>query len=137
MIGAVFVLIGGIFLAYVGSFLSFFIGGIAGLFFVGLIIGVLMLIVSILIFVMPQMKTAWGALVIVFAVLSIPFALAGFFLGFLLGLIGGILTIVYKSPAAMAPMGAPMGQPGAMTCPACGGMVNMQTRTCMSCGRQV
>ncbi len=135
IIGSVFVLLAGAALAVLGSFLSFFIGGLAGLFYIGLLIGVLMLIFSILIFVMPSMKTAWGALVIVLAIASLPFALGGFIIGFILALIGGILTLVHKSTPAMA---APMpGQPVAMACPACGGMVNPQTRTCTACGRQV
>lgn len=137
VIGSVFVLLAGLVLAFIGTAFSFLLGGYSGLLFIGLVIGILMLIVSILIFVMPQMKVAWGALVIVFSIASLPFALGGFFIGFILGLIGGILTLVYKSPPAMAPMGAPMAPPGTMACPACGGMVNMQTRTCMSCGRQV
>lgn len=138
VIGSVFVLLAGIVLAVIGTAFSFLLGAYSGLLFIGLIVGILMLIISILIFVMPQMKVAWGALIIVFSIVSLPFALGGFLIGFILGLIGGILTIVYKSPPQAAPMGAPMPPPpGTMSCPACGGMVNMQTRTCMSCGRQV
>jgi hypothetical protein len=109
------------------------------LFFIGLIIGILIIVFAILLFVAPQMKTAWGALIIVLSLLSWPFAFGGFFIGFLLALIGGILAITYKPPVMMqAPMGQPMmGQPGAMACPHCGGMVNMQTRTCTACGRSV
>lgn len=141
LIGAIFILLGGIAMAVLGAILSVFLPSLAGLFAIGLVIGVIALIVSILIFVMPHMKTAWGALMIVLAVVSLPFnILGGFVIGFILALIGGILTLVWKPPM-VAPMGAPMappmGAPGAMTCPACGGMVNMQTRTCMSCGRQV
>ncbi|HEY6237838.1 MAG TPA: DUF6114 domain-containing protein [Thermoplasmata archaeon] len=140
LIGGIFVLLGGYVVAVFGVLFSLFFPRLAGLFFIGLAIGALIIVLSILLFVVPQARVAWGALIIVLAVLSWPFALGGFFLGFLLALIGGILAITHKAPVMMQPpMGQPMmpPPPGAMACPHCGGVVNWQTRTCTACGRSV
>ncbi len=152
LIGGIFVLLGGLALAYVETVLASFGFGfiLGGLAIVGLLVGVLIIVFAILLYVKPELKVAWGALIIVLSIVSWPFALGGFFVGFLLALIGGILAIVYKPPMVAPMMGQPMmgqpmmgqpmmGQPMAapMACPACGGQVNPQTRTCMSCGRTV
>lgn len=150
LVGGIFVLLVGLALAALGSILSFFIGGLAGLFFIGLILGILIIIFAILLFVKPEMRKIWGILIILMAILTLPFDLGGAGIGFILSLIGGILAITYKPPIMMGQpmMGQPMmGQPmpppppgtapGVWTCPACGGAVNPQNRTCMSCGKTV
>lgn len=152
LIGGIFVFLAGLVLAYIASFLAFFGFGLGGILYIGLVVGILMIVFSILLYVMPQAKTAWGALIIVLSIVSLPFALGGFIVGFILGLIGGIFAITYKPPM-MAPMmgqpmmgqpmmgqpmmGQPTGAPLPVACPACGGQINPQTRTCMSCGRAV
>ncbi|MCI4366115.1 MAG: DUF6114 domain-containing protein, partial [Thermoplasmata archaeon] len=96
---------------------------------------------GVMVWVRPQQHVIWGVLIIVFAVISIPLGGGGFILGFILALIGGILALVFKPMPMM--MGGPGMMPGApgtagvMTCPACGGAVNMQTRTCTMCGKAV
>ncbi len=147
LIGGIFVLLAGIVLAVIGSFLASFIGGIAGIFFVGLVVGLLIIVLSVMLYVRPQMKTIWGILIIILAIVSLPTALGGFFIGFLLALIGGVLAITYKAPQAppmvappmMAPpMGAPMGSgPVPANCPSCGAPMNPASRTCTSCVRSV
>lgn len=147
LIGGIFVFLVGLVLAYVGSLLAGFgFGLFSGFFYVGLVIGILMIIFAVMLYVMPQAKTAWGAIIIVLSVASLPFTFGGFIVGFILGLIGGIFAITYKPPMMAPPMGQPMmgqpvmGQPMApppATCPACGGQINPQTRTCLSCGRAV
>jgi Family of unknown function (DUF6114) len=143
LVGGIFILLGGLLIAAIGAVFSFILGGLTGLFFVGLLLGILIIVLSVLMFVAPRLKVAWGALVIVLAIVSIPFAaLGGFVLGFILCLVGGILAIVHKAPAPMmgAPMmpppGAPMGAPPAV-CPACGGPVDPARRVCTRCGRMV
>ncbi|HTT25855.1 MAG TPA: DUF6114 domain-containing protein, partial [Thermoplasmata archaeon] len=90
IIGGVFILLAGLVLAVVGSFIALFFPGLAALFFIGLVIGILTLLMGILMLVKPEMKTAWGALTILFAIISIPTAFGGFVIGFILALIGGI-----------------------------------------------
>lgn len=151
LVGGIFILLGGAVMAVIGTALSFFLGGLAGLFFIGLLDGILVIVMAILMFVAPQLKAAWGGLTIVFAILSLPFAfVGGFFIGFLLALIGGILAIVYKPPVVMMapppmmmppppPMGAPppMGTAPPAVCPSCGGPVDTTRRVCTRCGRAV
>ncbi len=142
LIGGIFVLLGGIAMAVIGSIFSGFLGDYTGLFFIGLIVGILIIVFAILMFAMPRMKLVWGILVIVFAFVSIPYAiLGGFVIGFILALVGGILAIVYKAPAPMAPP-PPMAAPPApgmvpANCPACGGPVDPNRRVCTRCGRAV
>ncbi|MCI4348673.1 MAG: DUF6114 domain-containing protein [Thermoplasmata archaeon] len=149
IVGGVFILLAGAALAAIGSFLAFFIGGIAYLFYIGLVVGIITLVMGILMLVMPQMKTAWGAITIVLAIVSLPTALGGFIVGFILALLGGIFAITYKVAAQpMGSMGMPgmpmppmaaapmMGGPLPAVCPSCGGAnINAATRTCMNCGR--
>jgi len=132
-IGSIFILLVGGFVALVGTLFSFALGGFTGLFYIGLAIGLVMLGISVLIFVVPQLKVAWGILIILLAFASIPFTLGGLVIGFLLAFIGGLLTIFHRSPRRFA--SAMPTAPGTMGCPACGGVVNAQTRTCLSCGR--
>ncbi|HEV2231409.1 MAG TPA: DUF6114 domain-containing protein [Thermoplasmata archaeon] len=109
IIGGVFILLGGLVIASLGAFISFLFPGLGAILVAGgLGVGILTLLMGVLMFVMPQNKTIWGALTIVLAVVSLPFGLGGFIIGFILALIGGILAITYKSAA---PPPAYMGMP--------------------------
>jgi len=120
------------------------VGGLFGLvtwyFYLGVVSGLLMIVSSVMLFAKPKQHTIWGALLLVFSIVSLISG-GGFFLGFILGLIGGILGLIFKPMAGMmagAPMGMPgQAPPGAMTCPYCGGAVNPATRTCTMCGKAV
>jgi hypothetical protein len=132
-IGGIFILIGGLIYAFVGAILSVFVGGAASILYVGIPIALLILVFSILLFVLPQLKIAWGALIVVLAFLSLAFDFfGGFVIGFLLCLIGGLMAIFAKSPAAAVPGWAPPPR-----CPACGGTVDISRRVCTQCGRAV
>jgi hypothetical protein len=96
IIGGFFILIGGLIWAVVGALFFAFLGVLAGLFFVGLAIGLLTIVLGGLMIAMPRLHAIWGVLAIVMALLSWPFALGGIFLGFLLALIGGILALLFK-----------------------------------------
>jgi uncharacterized protein DUF6114 len=125
----------------VGSFLP----NVGGFLLLGVVMGVLILLVGILAGVAPSLKIAWGALAIIFGIVSLfTLAFGGFFLGFILALVGGILIIIKKEPMAQPMMGAapmmgsaPMGTPpaGGMRCAYCGGTVDPNTRVCTSCGK--
>lgn len=132
-IGSVFIILVGAVVALVGTLFSFALGGFTGLFYIGLAVGLVMLGISVLIFVVPQLKIAWGILIILLAFVSIPFTLGGLVIGFLLALVGGLLTIFHRSPRRSVP--SPTMAPGTLGCPTCGGVVNAQTRTCLNCGR--
>lgn len=132
IIGGVFILIGGIIFAIAGAILSFFLGPIAKLLFVGIPIAILILVFSVLLLVLPQLKVAWGALIVVLAFLSLVFDFfGGFVIGFLLCLIGGLLAIFAKAPSPATGWIAPP------RCPACGGAIDITRRVCTQCGRSV
>lgn len=149
LIGGIFQLLGGLLWLAVASILSGFIGlgtfglSLAALGAVGTLIGLLTIVFSVLLYMRPQQHVIFGILIIVLAVVSLWSSFfGGFVIGFILALIGGILGLVFKPMAGMmggpTPPGTmPASAPGAMTCPACGGAVNMQTRTCTMCGRAV
>ncbi len=65
---------------------------------VGLVSGVGVVVGSLMMYTKPAKTHVWGALVLVFSLVSF-FGMGGFFLGGLLGIVGGILAIVW------APMG--------------------------------
>lgn len=131
-IGGVFILIGGLIYAFVGAILSIFVGGAASILYLGIPIALLILVFSVLLFVLPRLKIAWGALIVVLAFLSLGFDFfGGFVIGFLLCLIGGLMAIFSRS-TARTPGWAPPPQ-----CPACGGTVDIGRRVCTQCGRAV
>lgn len=67
---------------------------------IGVIIGIVIIAGGWMMYARPQSSTAWGAIILVLALVSI-IASGGFFLGLILGLIGGILGIVFKPTAPM------------------------------------
>lgn len=142
IIGGVFVTLVGLVAAIIGSFLVVFGFQFAWVFFLGLLIGILLIVMGVLALVRPGLKTAWGLAIIVLAIASLPTALGGLFIGFLLALIGGILVLVHKGPMIPAATfryapGQPLGSAVPVACPSCGGAINPATRTCMACGRSV
>jgi len=103
LIGGIFILIGGLSVIALGSFiggLGFGFGGayLAGIGVVGLICGLLTILGAVWINSGEQGKVRTGSiLVLIFAILSLFFAaVGGFFIGFLLALIGAILGLTWK-----------------------------------------
>ncbi|GBC68984.1 hypothetical protein HRbin01_00674 [archaeon HR01] len=114
LIGGIFVIIGGLIGALIGATLTFFIGGVGGIFGVlGIIWGILIIIFAILLYNNPSQRVAYSVLIIIFSVLSWIGAIGGFLIGFVLGLVGGILGLVHG--------------PGE----------SEQIRICLNCGSQI
>lgn len=130
-IGGIFILIGGLVSAFIGAILSVFFKG-AAILYVGIPIALLIIVFSVLLFALPRLKIAWGALIVVLAFLSLAFDFfGGFVIGFLLCLIGGLMAIFSRSPAPTAGWAPPP------ACPACGGAIDISRRVCTKCGRAV
>ncbi|MCW4045310.1 MAG: DUF6114 domain-containing protein [Candidatus Bathyarchaeota archaeon] len=113
LLGAIFIIIGGLVYAVVFSiiggvfdFIGF--GGLGGLItilgFLGIVWGVLVLIGAIMMNSEDKSKVRTGSiLVLIFSILSWVGAAGGIFIGFLLGLIGGILGLTWNPSRYEAP----------------------------------
>jgi len=120
LIGGICVILGGAFIAFVGSLVSSFgylanggtSGGstVAAFGVVGIIMGLIMVVGAFMLYSKPSSAKMWGIIILILSILSWVTAVGGLVIGFILGLIGGILAIVYKPSTAPAPQPpAPMG----------------------------
>lgn len=98
ILGGMGIFAGGVLWALVGGLVLALFGVFSGLVFVGIIAGLLTILMGVLMLVAPVGHSAWGVGAIVLAVVSVPFALAGFFVGFFLALIGGLLAVTWRPP---------------------------------------
>ena len=134
LIGAIFILIGGLVVAAAGAIvaeLGFAAGAVlAGL---ALICGIVVLISAIMLYVRPEQKVAWGVITIIFSIASLFFCLGGFIIGMILGIVGGALGIAWKPspPAAPVPAEAPIKR----ICPKCGRVITEDVKFCPHCGQ--
>jgi len=100
LVGGIFILLGGIVYAAVGSIIAFlpFAGAaLVALGIFGLICGLLTILGAVWINSGETDKVRNGSiLVLIFSILSWFGAAGGFFLGFILGLIGAILGLTWK-----------------------------------------
>lgn len=101
IVGGLFILLGGVAEAFIGSTISTLTFGQAGGLLVGLgalgvLMGILIVIFGILILVSDEGTGAYGIVVIVFSVISLASAFGGFIIGFILALIGGILALTWE-----------------------------------------
>lgn len=116
LIGAIFILLGGIATAAVASLvggallgfgfdfgLGFLIVGV-----LGLVWGIIALVGAIMMNSSDKSKVRTGSiLVLVFSIISWFGAFGGFFIGFLLGLIGAILGLTWNPSTPSTPQAAP------------------------------
>ena len=123
LIGGIFILLGAIVVMALASVIGSFMvlgGGDPNIVYiygaVGLIFAILVLVGAVMLWMKPQQHVAWGVVVLLFSLFSI-ITTGGFFIGLILGLIGGILVIVWKPPAPMAPGMAPPMMPPSMPPP--------------------
>jgi len=153
LIGGIFVIIGGAFIAFIGSLIgSLNVAGSGSasstalaLGIVGVIMGLIMVVGAFMMYSKPTSAKMWGVIVLILSIISWVTAAGGLFIGFLLGLIGGILALTFKpamAPGAMPPpmmsssmpmSSAPMGSMG-MTCKNCGASIPAGATRCPSCG---
>jgi hypothetical protein len=95
LIAGAFILINGITIAMVGSFLdTVFEGGLV-IGAIGAALGVGVLISAILLSSDRQRNTTMGAVILILSLVSIIIG-GGFFIGLLLGVVGGIMAIVWR-----------------------------------------
>jgi hypothetical protein len=139
LVGGIFVLLGGLGLSTVGAVLTFFafgLGGIIGI--LGIIWGILLIYAATRLKSNPGQHGTWGALIVLFSLLSWFGGLGGFLIGFLLSLIGGILAIVWN-PTSISPPTTyqPTPQNSGRFCSNCGSMVSQETKFCPRCGKQL
>ena len=109
LLAGIFILLNGLAIAFVSSFLFFlpvdtgipsgalpFLSGIfIGLMAVGIVFGLIVLIGSIMLYRNPSQKTAWGVIIIIFSIISIVIG-GGFIIGLILGIVGGALALAWK-----------------------------------------
>ncbi len=98
--GGFFGMMGGMMGGFQGMMGSFGIpfGFMGGLFLIGFISGILVIIGAIMLSVRPTEHTAWGIVILVFSVISF-FGTGGFFIGAILGIIGGALALTWRPRA--------------------------------------
>lgn len=107
LMGGIFIMLGGLIstalLGIAGLFASLLFGFIAGgvmiiLGILGIVWGILVILGAAMMYSHPERSKTWGAIVLVFSILSWFGALGGFFIGFILGLVGGVLGLTWSTP---------------------------------------
>ncbi|HYB92870.1 MAG TPA: DUF6114 domain-containing protein [archaeon] len=136
LIGGIIILLVGFVVMVVGAIVSFFIGGLGGIFgLLGVAWCILMIICAFMLNSQPEQHVIWGVLILVLSLLSWVGAFGGLFIGFLLGLIGGILGISWKpSATAKIPQAT---TPTMRICQQCGRSVDTNVRFCPYCGKEL
>lgn len=111
LIGGIFIILGALLWIAVGSLLSFLalnIGlGASMMGVLGLVFGLIVIVGGVMMYMKPDQHVMWGAIVLILAIVSIPFSFAGLLIGFILALVGGILGLVFKPSMPMAAPYAP------------------------------
>jgi len=139
LIGGILIVLASVFEIAVGAVISqvgFGVGG--GTFFLsgllGVVAGVIVLVFGILVYVQPQHHVAYGAIILVFSIVSLLSFFGGFVVGFILGLVGGVLAIAHK-PESLPPPGFYPWPPTMLrVCPRCGRVIDPYVRFCPHCG---
>lgn len=98
---------------------------------IGLVSGAVVIYASTMLRSKPTQHSTWGAIIIVFSILSIFGALAGFGIGMLLGITGGVLAIWWRPSAPAAQV-----QPIALFCQHCGLQIPIDSKFCPHCGKE-
>jgi len=139
LIGGIFVLLAGIVLMIAGAVVTFFyfgIGAILGI--LGLFWGIAIIFSAVMLKNHPDQHTTWGALILVFSLLSWVGGLGGFLIGFILALIGGIMGLTWNPTPSVIPPPPQMPQAstGMRTCMGCGMQLQANVKFCPGCGKQ-
>jgi len=96
LIGGIFVLLGGLIWAALGTIIAIFTFGAGFLLYVFLLFGIVIIIGSIMINSNPRSAKTWGIVIIILGVLSLVGVITA--LGGLLAIIGGALAVSWRSP---------------------------------------
>jgi hypothetical protein len=73
-------------------------GFMGGLFFVGLLSGIVVIVGALMLNAHPAEHMAWGTLILVFSVISF-LGMGGFYIGALLGIAGGAIALSWRPTA--------------------------------------
>jgi len=68
----------------------------------GIAFGVIVIVASVMLYLNPNQRQLWGALIIAFSVISVLSCMGGLGIGLILGIIGGVLAILWKPSDATA-----------------------------------
>ena len=95
--GGIVISLVGLVVMVLGAALTFFIGGLGGIFgFVGTLCGVVIIVLAFALRLAPNQHAGLGAAIIMFSLLSWIGSFGGFAIGFLLTLAGGILAVLWR-----------------------------------------
>ena len=146
IIAGIFVILGGLIMAAIGAIVSIFAFGVGAIFgLLGIVWGIIILVGAINLRSHPEQRMTWGAIILIFSIISWFGGIGGLLIGFLLGLIGGILALTWHptvpvtyTPYAYTPPVSPppTGQP-TRYCPNCGAPVTADATFCPHCGKQL
>jgi hypothetical protein len=129
LIGGIFVLLGGVLWAALGTFLAFFTD-VAFLLYAFLIFGIIIIIGAASMYSSPSSTKAWGIVILILGIISLIGIVTTF--GGLLSLIGGALAIGWRPSAEGLP-------PPRITriCPQCGRVIEENVKFCPHCGKEL
>lgn len=136
LIGGLFIVAGAIyglitFASYYGGYYSGYPGPYLIFSILGLVTGIGVLLGSLLVYLVPRQRVAWGVVIIVLGVASLFDLSSGFFGGFFIGMalsiVGGSLAIAWKPSAVL-------GFEDYRTCLSCGRHVRAEYPVCPFCG---
>ena len=94
LIGGIFVLLGGLLWAAVGTFVAFFTFGAGFLFYAFLIFGIIIIIGSVMINNNPRVARNWGIIILILGIFSLIGVVTT--LGGILAIVGGALALSWK-----------------------------------------
>lgn len=143
LVGGIFVILAGLLVALIGAAFTFSIGGLGGLVgLLGIIWGAIIIYAASQLRLNPSQHVTFGALILVFSLVSWIGALGGFFLGFILAFIGGILALAWAPPSTSTPLSYAAPPPKSQTSPArycsnCGRSIPLDVRYCPYCGKDL
>lgn len=131
-------------MAAVGAIFTFFMLGLGGLIgLLGIAWGIIILVSANHLRAHPDQHATWGAIILVFSLISWLGGLGGLLIGFLLGLIGGIMAITWQPQVTTPPnvYQPPPTSPAPPTqatryCSYCGAPLAADAVYCPHCGRQ-
>jgi hypothetical protein len=104
LIGGIFVLLGGLIWAAVGTFLAFFTG-FGFLLYAFLVFGIIIIIGAFMMNSNPRLTTTWGIVILILGIISLIGIVTA--LGGLLAIIGGAFALSWKPPKEPATPPAP------------------------------